>query len=369
MSKDNILYIGPYREFSGMGNAARNYIKALYRSGNNVSIRPIYNDHSIYPELAIEKDILELEHNSKTRYHKVIQHCYPHQFIYDSRFDTNIGITHFETADINKTISEYLNILDVIVVGSSANKNTVLSSGFNKNIHVIPEPIDIEIIQNYITNNKKETKDYNYKFYTIGNFSDRKNITTLLTAFLILSNHYPDIELVLKFRNISNTSEINRLIEYEFEKIYSSVRNNFVKKPKLFVGDISYDNILYIHHNNDCYISSSFGESFGYSALEAMVFNNNIVCTNNTGFNDLLKDGCGLLVASELDYCIDKDRIFAIYNSVYEKWWKPKIDDMVIKMAMCINESEKDKKQRIDKQNSHLQNYTFENIGELFNKI
>jgi glycosyltransferase involved in cell wall biosynthesis len=369
-SKDNILYIGPYREFSGMGNASRNYIRSLQHTGHNVSIRPIYNEHNIYPETALHGDIISLENNSSKKYHKIIQHCYPHQLVYDARFDQNIGIVHLETNSINTTIGDNLSVLDSIIVGSSFVKKTILNhTSFDKPIHIIPEPLDLELIKDYRENNEIEVLDYNYKFYTISSFIDRKNIQTLLLAFLILSNHYPDIDLIIKLRNISQTHSVQQLLDYEFEKIYTVMRNNFVKKPKILIGNISYDNVLYIHNNNDCYVSASYGESFGYSALEAVAFNNNIICTSHTGFDDLLNAAGGLSIASDTKYCVDKDRLFPIYNSVYEKWSEPKIDDLVTKMSLCINESKQNKKERIAKQNQIIENYTIPKIAELFSAL
>ena len=111
---DNILYIGPYREFSVMGNAARQYIKALVASGDNISIRPSYNIFKPFPKEEIRNEILELESNFSKSYHKVIQHCYPHQVVLDKRFQQNICITHLESMGSNQTIAQYLNIMDKI---------------------------------------------------------------------------------------------------------------------------------------------------------------------------------------------------------------------------------------------------------------
>ena len=84
---DNILYIGRYRDFSGVGNASRAYLKSLIRTGHNVSARPIYNIYKDYPENEIDDEILELETNFSKKYHKIIQHCYPHQLTYNKNFE------------------------------------------------------------------------------------------------------------------------------------------------------------------------------------------------------------------------------------------------------------------------------------------
>ena len=53
-----ILYIAPYREMTGYGNSARNYIEALNKQGHDVCIAPIYISATNYPEEYIDKEIL-----------------------------------------------------------------------------------------------------------------------------------------------------------------------------------------------------------------------------------------------------------------------------------------------------------------------
>lgn len=363
---DNILYVGPYREFSGMGNASRQYIKALIASGHNISIRPIYNYYVAYPFDDIDQKILELEKNSSKHYHKIIQHCYPHQLVLNHRFDENIGLVHLESINNTTMIKEYFNLLDKVIVGSTFVKMVLNSLNIKPNISVIPEPVDYNAIVEYKNSNPIEIEDHNYKFYTVGSFEDRKNLETLLISFLIFSNYYTDVDLIIKLRHIDNATNIQNYIEYEFEKIYTMVRKNFIKKPRVYIGNTSYNNILQIHNMNDCYINTSYGESFGYSALEAMAFNNQMIVTENTGFDDIVHNDCGLKVASSLVPCRDKDRIFPIYNSVYQKWYEPKIDDIIDKMSLAINESKISKKKRITAQMEHIQNFTIDSVAEKF---
>lgn len=366
---DNILYIGPYREFSGMGNAARQYIKALIFSGHNISIRPSYNYYISYPSESIDNSILELEKNNSKHYHKIIQHCYPHQLVFDGRFDENIGLIHLESINNTNMIKDHLSIMDKIIVGSKFVRLALNQLDIRSGIYVIPEPINLESILDYRNNNPIEISDYNYKFYAIGSFEDRKNINALLMAFLICSNHYSDIDLSIKLRHIDGVANAQEYIEYEFEKIYTTVRKNFVKKPKLYIGNTNDSNILYLHNNNDCYISTSYGESFGYSALEAMAFNNQIIVTENTGFDDFIDNSCGLKIASDLVSCKDKNRIFPIYNSVYQKWNESKIDDIIEKMFLAINESKTSKKQRIKNQTEKIKRFTTQAVAEQFKTL
>jgi glycosyltransferase involved in cell wall biosynthesis len=368
-NKDNILYIGPYREFTGMGNASRHYIRSLLHSGHNICIRPIYNEFNAYPETEISSDILDLEKNYQSKYHKVIQHCYPHQLVYNSKFDQHIGIIHIETNQIDHNITNHLALLDNIVVGSSVSKRILYNSGIKVKIDIIPEPIDLLLIKEYRKNNEPDVSDQNFKFYTIASFSDRKNLQQLLLSFLLFSNYYDNADLIIKLKQIKHTADSNAYVDYEFEKFYSIIRNNFTKKPKIFIGDTSYNNMLYIHNNNNCYISTSHGESFGYPILEAVAFNKNIIMTKNTGCDDLISQCQGLGISSREVACKDKDRIFPFYNSIYNTWNEADINGTVDNMFKAVNESNEAKDIRIAHQNKIIEQYTYDSVAKLWNNI
>lgn len=368
---DNILYIGPYREFSGEGNASRNYLKALIRTGHNISARPIYNLFKPYYKDDIDPDILDLETNSSKKYHTVIQHANPHQFVYSSKFDKNIGIAHLDSSNYYSNISDYFNIMDTVVVGSLWLKKQIYNiPHIQTKIINIPEPIDLLTIEEYKTNNTRIKKDNNFKFYAIADYTQRKNIDNILLAFLLLSQQFSDIDLVLKLKNRANDNNVvESTVQYNFEKIYMSLRTNEIKKPKILFGGTKYNSILFLHHNNDCLINTSYGESFGYSCLEAMSFNNNIITTSDTGSEELADNHCGLLVDSRATYCSDPERQYSIYNTIDQKWSEPNLKSIIQQMSYALNESQKDKENRIQKQKEKLEKYTIDVVSKQFMEI
>ena len=365
---DNILYIGPYREFSGLGNASRMYIRSLIRTGHNISIRPIYNVHREYPESEIEDEILELELNFSKKYHKVIQHSYPHQFCYNSNFDEHIGIVHLESSNYFINIIQYLSNMDKIIVGSNFVKNQV--QRYIPKIFVVPEPIDLELINNHKNNNTNKKENDSYSFYCISEWSFRKNIDKIIFAFLKLANYYENIELVIKTKSsIYSDTDIKEGIEYTLSKLNKVVNTNKIKKPKIVVGETSLDGIYYIHNNNDCLINVSSGESFGYPVLESMAFNNNIIGNDKGSISEIISDGCGLLTKTEPVQCFDEDRPYPIYNSSLQLFDSPFMNDLYSNMQIAINENQTEKENRIKKQSEKIQSYSIENISKLLNNV
>ena len=363
---DNILYIGPYREFSGMGNASRQYIKALIVAGHNVSVCPIYNIYRAYPEVDIDPDILHRESNLSTSYDKVIQHTYPHQYSYDYRFAKNIGILHLESHNYYQNLTQYINLMDEIIVGSQYVAHSVRTSGVcTAPIRVVPEPIDLEMVKTFRASNPPVKKTSQYKFYTIGNYISRKNLDMVVTAFLSLFTTHDQVELIIKTKEYGQPEEsLQQALEYDLQRLYESVKNLGVNKPKVMIGETSYKNILHIHNNGDCFINASSGESFGYSTLEAMAFNNNIIATNNTGGSEIIDSTCGKYVHSEPVGCVDNHSHF-LYNSIHQQWNKPTVNSLMKQMIGCMEESESEKEERIISQNNRIKKFSLETVSNL----
>lgn len=369
---DNILYIGPYREFSGMGNAARQYIRSIIESGDNISIRPSYNIFKPFPTEEVGNDILELESNSSRSYHKVIQHCYPHQAVMDRRFGQNICITHIESFGYNNIISQHLNILDTVVVGSNHSAKSLVSAGvIPEKIKVIPEPIDLNGISEYQKNNpKEEKKNSAFSFYTIADFVDRKNLDKIIMAYAMTCDELDGIDLVIKLKSFANTDiHINESVEYTLSKIYATMRRAHMKKPKIILGETKHEAILYLHNNNDCFINVSSGESFGYSTLEAMCFNNNIIVNRNIGSSEIIEENCGNFVETSKKECVDSDRLYYIYNTINQTWENPDISSLINNMFKSMYETKESKELRMSAQKEASKKYSMEVVSKQFKSL
>lgn len=366
-----ILYVGPYREFSGMGNAARKYIQSLNLAGYDLAIRPSYNIYKPYPEEEINTDILSLEKNHYKKYDVCIQHCYPHQVYISSSFDRNICITHLESSEYGADIENYLTDIDQIVTGSSVVRNTLVNCGINKDaVVVIPEPIDIKSIYSYREINPKHlTSEFN--FYSIGEFSQRKNIETIVLAFSILSAEFDNISLTIKTNKKSSSDLDEHTIRDAIETTNSifPISEHIRKKAKIVLGYTEYKNILALHNSSDCYINLSSGDSFGYSTLEAMAFDNNIIVTSGIGAQDIIGKCNTLEVESTYSNCQEPYKNYYMYNSVHNMWHIPSLNSLVSNMRKAILENHINKTDRIICQRNHILKFDMENIVKLWQGV
>jgi glycosyltransferase involved in cell wall biosynthesis len=360
---NNILFIGPYREFTGIGNASRKYIQALVKANYNVTCRPLFNTIKPIINQEIDPVIFQCEKNIY-QYDTIIQHAYPHQLYHINKYK-NIAIIPIDKIGYGQDMYEYTHNMDEIWVGSTVSREEVISWGIEENkIKIVPEFLDLSMVSAYKEKNKRQNT--RFVFYTIADFTNKKNLQTLILAFFILSIEFPNIELLIKTKNTSNdSSNLNNILNYEIDKILQNLNFTIDKRntyPKLIIGETKYDNILYIHNNCDCYIDISSGESFGYPVLEAMSFNNQIIINKNSGSCDIVKGTSFYPVDSSSQNSNDNSHPYWIYNSINQKYFVPELNSLVLQMKRAVTESVSEKLERQQLQNNKVINYSIDNI-------
>ena len=94
-----VLFVGHYREGTGWGNAAIDYILAMDSAGIDVVCRPIkLNSRNV----DLPERILELENKSSSGSDVCIQNVLPHHMDYNGRFKKNIALYFIETSSFQK---------------------------------------------------------------------------------------------------------------------------------------------------------------------------------------------------------------------------------------------------------------------------
>jgi hypothetical protein len=139
MSK-NVLFIGPYRQNDGWGEAAKQYIRALIQSKCNLTIKPVYMSMNTGP---IPLDLLEYEDNKQDHYDVVIQNVLPHLLDYNGEFGKNIALIYTETSNWHNGWRSRLNNMDEVWVPSKADCNNLHVSGVDTKAVEMPIPIDV----------------------------------------------------------------------------------------------------------------------------------------------------------------------------------------------------------------------------------
>lgn len=347
----NILYLGPYKENTGMGRSARRYIDALgYNFDINLSIRPVYFTPYLDAGNESGKDYAEFEDNSSKYYDMVIQHGVPNCFEYHKDFGENIAITDIDTFNIGHTgWVDRINMMDRVIVQSEWSKKSLQQAGLNTKIQVIPEPFDLSKF-NKSYDELLSNPDKDFLFYYIGKHQDKNNIRGLLAAFFLEFKKHDDVKLIIK-TDISGFDhrESEQIITYDIQQVEKALRVNSksVQAPHVIIGYYEQEYMMRLHHQCDCYVNVCRCESFGASAIESMLFNNLTIVNAGTGSNSYINKSNGFEIESFMTNIYSKDFYMENTYTIYEQWREPYLDSIREQMRKAYETTPTEKENKI----------------------
>lgn len=347
----NILYIGPYKENTGLGRSARRYMDALgYNFDINLSVRPIYFTPYLDTGNESGKDYVEFEENSSKYYDMVIQHGIPNCFEYRKEYGENIAITDIDTLGIGHTgWVDRINLMDRVIVQSDWSKKSLQQAGTKTKIQILPEPFDLsKFNQSYDPLFDNPNKDF--IFYYIGKHQDKNNIKALLTAFFLEFKKHDDVKLIIK-TDISgfDHQEAEKIITYDIQQVEKAIRvnNKYVQAPHVIIGYYEQEYMMRLHNQADCYVNVCKCESFGASSIESMLFDNITITNVGIGSNTYINKLNGLEIDSFLCNVYSKDYYMENTYTIYEKWREPYLDSIQKQMRKAYELSSIEKQNKL----------------------
>ena len=176
------------------------------------------------------------------------------------------GMTLWETDQPPDCFIEYTKLFDCMFAGSM-----YTAKMFDPPLNFLPHHVKKSAyrIQSVTEGIKRVLTTPGYKFYSISDFCDsRKNYKQLVQGFLDCG--VPGAKLVLK-----HNRQHPELIEH----------------PKIIniIGELTRNDMEFIHDICNCYVSLSFSEGIGLGIVEAAIRNKPIIMTDYGGQNDYVK--------------------------------------------------------------------------------
>lgn len=284
----NVGYLGPLKDYSGYGEANRHAVAALHAADINVIGKLVTYSQESADFGTIGKlvnQICETEGDYKIK----ILHTTPDQFQRHLEPDT-YHIAHFfwETDKIPEAFAEGLNLVDEIWTGSKANEAAIRAGGVTKPIFIYPQAIET---------NREWPEPYQipdfegFLFYSIFEWTDRKNPEALLNAFWQEFDGVEGVALVIKtyFRNFTLANR--RAIKNQIANLKAK---SGVKNPPpvfLYMDLMDRQQIMRLHKTGDCYVSAHRGEGWGVPQVEAMLAGRAVISTGYGGSHEYFTDG------------------------------------------------------------------------------
>lgn len=355
-----VKYAGPLKDYSGYGEASRHHVAALLEAGVEVIPQKLQytRETSNFGKLSEM-----LEHLPKTGDFDIkLLHTTPDEF---QRLHEpgkyHIGFMYWETDRIPQAFAEGLGFCDEVWTASESNVAAIRSAGVKQPIYVFPQPADTdrEWPEPY------EIADFDgYLFYSIFEWTDRKNPLALIRAYFTEFGPDDNVGLLLKtyFRNFSagNRHLIDAAIGKEKHLLAQQ------KYPPLFLYRELMDRtqVERIHVTGDCFVSAHRGEGWGIPQVEAALAGNPIISTGYGGCHEYFTNGEDALL---LPFEMAKVRGMEHSSHWYQgdqKW--ADVDEASIRQAMrkCYEEREFAEKLGKRARQTACERFSFASVGQ-----
>ena len=362
-----VLIIGNILENSGWSNQMANTVLALdTQPDSKVIPRNITILGNNNPD--INPRILELIKQDCKKPDVIIYNTLPslYEYHYGSK---NIGLFVSESSDIRASGWPIrANLMDEIINCCYWNKEVSKKSGITKPIHILNQAIDINKSKSHFPEHAIRQHFKNeFLFYTIGEWTTRKNMECLIRAFHLEFKPTENVQLIIKTtpnglgNNPMQTLQ-NKVNDIKMGlKLYRNIES--YKKEVLMVGQASEEEIYSIHQAGDCFVSTSHAESFCIPAAVAMSMGKRVIVPNYGGFLEYCTNKNSFLIEGKEDYIHSaQDTLPDLYTG-REKWFYPSVESLRTQMRLAYAAPDK----RVENQGlKDIQKLSFENIGKLY---
>lgn len=295
-----VLYVGPFRDPSGWGRGANDWILSLDAAGVEVVPRCIRYRRG--PGEPLPR-VLELEKRSDKGCDVVIQCCIPDGFDYHGGFARNVGLYFSEVDDFASSCwPRHINTMDEAWVPCNAGRDASTASGVTIPLRVIGCGADMSRFErSYRPHPVRDRHPGSFLFYTIGEGIRRKNFKALVVAFHIEFGPSEPVELVIKTSIPSlPPSRAIAATRLELAKVHAELGlyadDSHYKREIILADYLSVEAISRLHAACDCYVGPGYGEGWGIPAFDALAFGKTPIATACGAHLDYLSDEVGWLV-------------------------------------------------------------------------
>jgi glycosyltransferase involved in cell wall biosynthesis len=350
------------REGTGWAKSAIDNISALREAGVEVVCRTVQLTRN-YAD--IPKEIAELERGNAYDADYCIQHVLPHCLVASDRFIKNIAYLELETYDLRHLgWRTSLDLVDEVWCPNDELKDALTSCGLKSK--TIPHASETyKYLKKYPEITIPEI-DHTFKFYTICDLNDRKNIESTIRCFhKAFDISYP-VSLILKVKKYGMSEQqllgyVNNIC-YKVKKelrMYSKIEsyNQEMVLPK----NMTDQEIMSLHQYGDCYVNTSYGEAWSIPTFDAMAMGKTPIAPKSGGPVEYIENiNQGTLVNCSYDICNCSDSAFKDMFTGRDYWAKPDEREVVEAMRFYYH-NRKDRSPECIKQ---AKKYSYLNIGK-----
>ena len=334
-------------EYSGYGEAAQRYLRALVRSGVQLTWTPMVRGrgwglgYEPYTGRDIGEPWLRPYCNRKIEYDRVIVHTVPEYFPLwkeRERGKIVIGYTVWETDRPPRHWAPLLNGVDRLAVPCRWNRELFRQHGVTTPIAVVPHlPPEMESLA---PPEALPRPNRPFTFYTIGAWTTRKAVWLSIEAYLRAFSGEESVLLVVKTTKRDFTRRgFGPFFARTSRRVGQIVRRH--PRPaavRLLAEELSQDEMAALHRSGDCYLSLCRSEGWGLGAYDAACLGRPVVMTGYGGQLDYLDARFSYLV--DYDLVPVEDPMAPRSYDRGQHWAEPRIDHAATLLRQVFEDQE-----------------------------
>lgn len=333
MKITGIKYIAPFLDVTTYGAASANCIKALHKHTSiSLTIQNFSFEKREFMIYGVRDRWKSLIAKTVDYNVKIIHTPPPYYSIFKEPGIINIGFLYWDTTHIPDSWVKNINKnLDAQFVCCQHTRKALIDSGVKIPVIVIPPGFEF----NHKPSRKQSPlfgfEKHAYKFYSIGQWTERKNLVGLLKAYLTGFTPKDKVLLVLKTYLIDYSPENFQQIKQGIEMIKMSIRRNSKYKdyfpPIALVSRfLSPEELRSLHSECDCLISPHRGEGIGLVHAEAMSAGNPVISTALGGNTEFMDKNNSFLIPYSLTPVIGMPQVKHYESDMY--WAEPDLYEL-----------------------------------------
>lgn len=361
----SVKYVAPIFEPSGYGRAARDYCYALIEAGVDLTIQPINFKHSYsdFIDSSIQRLAPYLYRDIK--FDAQIIHCTPeHWPTYLHNTKPNICMFAWETDKIPTPWLSHLNndLVSTIWVPCTLNRQTV-EDVTSKLVSVVPHTLDVGAIAGHAQSLElRGVPDDTFVFYSILQWTERKNPEALLKAYLTGFNNTDSVLLLLKSYRFGFSDDGTAEMTNRIAMLRQRLGLKSYPKILLIPNKLNTLQLLSLHQRGDCYVSAHRGEGWGIPLSTAICAGNYAIATNWSGNKEYMNHRTSSLVDYFLTPVCDQE--YSPWYTGDQRWADISVYDLSNTMRKVYNDPASHKVLAKEAQASLNKRFNYITIGQ-----